>query len=88
MTYQVRLEPSGQCFEAEPSSTLLRSAALAGIVLKCSCRNGTCRECLCHLQSGSVRYLIEWPGLSTDEKDEGCILPCVACPTSDVVLGI
>ena len=35
---------------------------------------------------GSVRYDIEWPGLSPEEKAEGCVLPCVAYPESDVVL--
>jgi hypothetical protein len=36
--------------------------------------------------SGSVRYLVEWPGLSIDEKREGWILPCVAVPEGDVVV--
>ncbi|MHB1113882.1 MAG: 2Fe-2S iron-sulfur cluster-binding protein, partial [Acidovorax defluvii] len=35
---------------------------------------------------GSVRYEIEWPGLSTEEMAEGCVLPCVAYPVSDVEL--
>jgi hypothetical protein len=30
--------------------------------------------------AGTVRHLIEWPGLSAEEKREGCILPCVATP--------
>jgi hypothetical protein len=38
------------------------------------------------LLSGEVRYDIEWPGLSAEEKAEGWILPCVAKPTSDVVI--
>ena len=33
-----------------------------------------------------MRYEIEWPGLSAEEKDEGYVLPCVAFPCSDVVL--
>ena len=51
-----------------------------------SCRNGTCRTCLGQLRQGSVRYEIEWPGLSTEEMAEGCVLPCVAYPVSDVEL--
>jgi ferredoxin len=31
-------------------------------------------------------YAIEWPGLTPEEKAEGCVLPCVAYPASDVVL--
>ncbi len=38
------------------------------------------------LEQGRVRYQIEWPGLLAEEKAEGWILPCVACPESDLVL--
>lgn len=78
--------PAGWRFTAEPGVSLVTSAQKAGIRLARSCRNGTCRACLCHLRSGQVRYSIEWPGLSADEKAEGCILPCVAQPLTDVVL--
>jgi len=33
-----------------------------------------------------VRYKIEWPGLSLDEKREGYILPCVAVAETDLVI--
>ncbi|MGZ5819510.1 MAG: 2Fe-2S iron-sulfur cluster-binding protein, partial [Burkholderiaceae bacterium] len=51
-----------------------------------SCRNGTCRTCMCRLIDGQVSYRIEWPGLSADEKRDGYILPCVAYPESDLVI--
>jgi ferredoxin len=51
-----------------------------------SCRNGTCRICMCRMAQGAVRYKIEWPGLSSDEKEEGWILPCVALAEADLVL--
>ena len=35
---------------------------------------------------GTVRYKIEWPGLSLDEKREGYILPCVAVAETDLVI--
>jgi hypothetical protein len=38
------------------------------------------------LVSGAVTYRMEWPGLLAEEKEEGWILPCVAYPTSDVVI--
>jgi hypothetical protein len=38
------------------------------------------------LAKGEVRYDIEWPGLSLEEKQNGYLLPCVAYPCSDVVL--
>ena len=61
-------------------------AEQAGVRLPSSCRNGTCRTCLCLMSGGSVTYRIEWPGLSLDEKREGYILPCVALAQSDLTL--
>ncbi|KGF78083.1 2Fe-2S iron-sulfur cluster-binding protein [Variovorax sp. JS1663] len=80
------VEPGGFRFETEPGRTLLQSAEAAGIELPSSCRNGTCRTCICRLLEGEVRYRIEWPGLSREEKAEGWILPCVAEPLGDVRL--
>ncbi|MDO9316000.1 MAG: 2Fe-2S iron-sulfur cluster-binding protein [Burkholderiaceae bacterium] len=76
----VVIEPHGWRFKARSGVSLVESARDAGIVLPTSCRNGTCRACLCRVLSGRVRHLIEWPGLSADEKLDGCILPCVATP--------
>jgi ferredoxin len=73
-------------FDAPADRTVLQSMEAALIAWPSSCRNGTCRTCICQLSSGSVRYAIGWPGLSADEKAEGCILPCVAYPTGDLVL--
>nr|WP_269759419.1 2Fe-2S iron-sulfur cluster-binding protein [Variovorax sp. E3] len=53
-----------------------------------SCRNGTCRTCICRRLSGETRHTIEWPGLSLDEKEEGWILPCVAQAVSDLKLDV
>ena len=78
--------PEGQPCDAWPEQTLLTSLELGGIDWPSSCRNGTCRTCLGLMLSGTVRYDIEWPGLSTEEKAEGCVLPCVAYPCSDITL--
>ena len=83
---KVRIEPAGFRFEADGEATLLQSADAAGIELPSSCRNGTCRTCMCQLVSGEVMYRIEWPGLSREEKQEGWILPCVAYPLSDLLI--
>lgn len=85
---KVRIEPAGFGFEADGESPLLQSADAAGIELPSSCRNGTCRTCICKLLAGRVRYRIEWPGVSVEEKAEGWILPCVAEPLSDVSLDV
>ena len=83
---QMRIEPHGWDCVVPEGETLWWAARHAGIRLPRSCLNGTCRACLCQLQSGEVNYTIEWPGLSTDEKAAGLILPCVARALSDVVL--
>ena len=87
-TYQAVLQPSGRSFPAPADRTLLAAAADAGIVLASSCRNGTCRTCVRPLHSGIVHYAIPWPGLLPEERMAGNrVLPCVAWPRSDVVLG-
>jgi len=87
-TFPVRIEPLGQVLEAPRDDTLLATALAAGVVLPNSCRNGTCRTCMCLASSGQVRYRIDWPGLSAEEKQEGWILPCVAEPDSPLTLQV
>ncbi|WP_168790187.1 2Fe-2S iron-sulfur cluster-binding protein [Paraburkholderia aromaticivorans] len=84
----VRVEPLGYSFEAPDSLTILEAAGFANLRLPRSCRNGTCRTCICRLVSGTVSYTIEWPGLSREEKAEGFILPCVAVAESDLVIDV
>lgn len=84
--FTAQVLPGGQTFAASPELSLLEAALLDGVPLPNSCRNGTCRACASRLHAGSVRYRIEWPGLSLDEKEAGLILPCVACAVSDVVI--
>ena len=81
-----KVEPTGLQYDVEGDLTLLEAAEMSRIELPSSCRNGTCRTCLCRLVSGEVAYNVEWPGLSAEEKAEGYVLPCVARPTTDVVL--
>jgi len=85
--FHARLQPSGRAFAAPAGRTLLASALDAGVELPNSCRNGTCRACLRPLHAGTVHYRIAWPGLLPEERSGGWVLPCVAYPTSDVVLG-
>lgn len=85
---RVRVDPLGVAFDTAPGQTLLRAADAAGIELPSSCRNGTCRTCICRLRMGQVRHTVDWPGLSAEEKIEGWILPCVAEPLSDVTIEV
>jgi ferredoxin len=84
--FTVVIEPAGLSYVARSNVPLLQSARDAGLILASSCRNGTCRTCMCRLASGRVRHAIEWPGLSAEEKAEGFILPCVALPETDLVI--
>ncbi|MDI4633735.1 2Fe-2S iron-sulfur cluster binding domain-containing protein [Pelomonas sp. V22] len=84
--FEARIVPQDRHWPCAPNQTLLLSALAAGIRLPHSCRNGTCRACLARLLEGRIEYRIEWPGLSAEEKAEGWILPCVACPRSDVLI--
>lgn len=81
-----KLTPSGQQVDAWGDQSLLDSLEQGGVNWPSSCRNGTCRTCIGKLVSGQVRYEIEWPGLSAEEKNEGYVLPCCAYPDSDLVL--
>lgn len=86
--FTVTVLPLGASVAIGPSTTLLHALEAAGIDLPSSCRNGTCRTCLCRLRAGKVAYTIEWPGLSLDERRDGDILPCVALARADLVLDV
>jgi ferredoxin len=86
MKFAIHFAPSALACSSDGAASILASAEAAGIDLPSSCRNGTCRTCRCRLRSGSVRYLVEWPGLSQDEKKDGDILMCVAVPLSDLLI--
>ncbi|HVR50626.1 MAG TPA: 2Fe-2S iron-sulfur cluster-binding protein [Pseudorhodoferax sp.] len=90
-TYTVRLQRPGaepEEFQAPAELPVLLAAERAGLAMESSCRNGTCRSCICLMEAGSVAYRIAWPGVSLDEKHEGWILPCVAYPTADLQLSL
>lgn len=84
--FSIQVQPSGLRFEQRPGLSLLQSGLAQMVRLPNSCRNGTCRTCMCMLSSGEVAYQIEWPGLTREEKAEGWILPCVAEARSDLVI--
>ena len=78
--------PGEHAFDAWKDRPLLDSIEQGGLSWPSSCRVGTCRTCLSRLVSGQVRYAMAWPGLTPEEKAEGCVLPCVAYPLGAVVL--
>lgn len=89
MTFIVRLEKSGQEFEAEDDELILEAAERAGLVLAFSCRSGTCRSCMTRVLSGIVKHDPEYEDeLSIDrwEMADHYRLLCSAFACSDVVL--
>ncbi len=84
--FTVQLKPGEAQVDAPQAQPLLLSIEQGGVDWPSSCRNGTCRTCLGQLLQGQVRYEIEWPGLSSEEKALGYVLPCVAYPCSNLVL--
>jgi ferredoxin len=72
--------------DADPDENLLTALEMGGSNWPSSCRNGSCRTCIGQLRQGEVRYAVDWPGLSAEEKAQGYILPCIAFPCSDVVV--
>ncbi len=86
MQFRIQLIEQDRQFFCRADQTILAAALAHGLTMPSSCRNGTCRTCMCQMKSGRVRYLVEWPGLSFDEKQDGFILPCIAIPESDLGL--
>jgi ferredoxin len=84
--FAMTVMPGGDVVDVEPGASLLEAALRAGLSLPSSCRNGTCRACLCRMEAGEVAYRIDWPGLTAEEKLEGWVLPCVAVARSDVTI--
>ena len=84
--FTVQFDDGTPAFSARPDQPLLQAAAGAGLELPSSCRNGSCRTCMCRLVSGRVSYRIQWPGLLPEEKSDGWILLCIAYAESDLVL--
>lgn len=84
--FTASVAPGGQQVDAWSNQPLLVSLEQGGLDWPSSCRNGSCRTCFGQLERGQVRYEIDWPGLSAEEKLEGYVLPCVAYPCSDLTL--
>ncbi|GAA3991161.1 2Fe-2S iron-sulfur cluster-binding protein [Comamonas faecalis] len=81
-----RVGDDGTQCDAWPEQPLLQSLEQGGIDWPSSCRAGNCRTCMGVLTAGSVRYAMDWPGLTPEEKEMGCVLPCVAYPLEDVTI--
>ena len=85
-TFTISLQNKPLSWTCHAHESIVQSALRQGIELPTSCQNGTCRTCLIPSSVGGVEHLIEWPGLSLEERREGALLPCVASPKSELIL--
>lgn len=84
--HRLHLPATGEVLDAPEDASLLQTMLRAGVAWPASCRNGTCRACKGQLMAGRIRYAVDWPGLLTEEKAAGAVLPCVAYPLEHVTL--
>lgn len=84
-TYSVEFRKSQRTVECPADTKLLDAAALAGLNLASSCREGLCGTCKSSMSSGTVD-MKHGGGIRPREIDQGKILLCCSTPTSDVVI--
>lgn len=85
MSYQVDVQPSGHEFAIEKEQTILEAALQDGIMLRHSCREGTCGTCKGKVLSGQVDHAdTDITVLTQAERDEGYALFCRAKTCSDL----
>ena len=87
MSFLVSIEPSGHTFESDPSQSILDAALAEGLMLKHSCRSGTCGSCKGQVLSGEVDHADSpLEVLSLAEREGGLALFCCARPRSALVI--
>ncbi|KAF0805644.1 ferredoxin:oxidoreductase FAD/NAD(P)-binding protein [Alcanivorax sp. S71-1-4] len=87
MKFHVAIEPSGQQYDLEDNKTILDGALAEGLMLRHSCREGTCGTCKGLVIAGEVDHGDSPEDvLSNDERAEGMALFCCARPRSDLVI--
>lgn len=85
MSYKVDVQPSGQVFEVAEDQTLLEAALAEGMMLRHSCREGTCGTCKGKVLAGQVDHAdSDLEVLTQAEREEGFALFCRAKACSDL----
>lgn len=85
--FQVRIEPAGLAYELGADTSILDGALADGLMLKHSCRTGTCGSCKGKLLSGEVEHgEIPLEILTPEEREQGLALFCCARARSDLVI--
>lgn len=87
MTYQVKVEPSGEVFEMEEGQSLLDAALRSGVYLPHACLHGVCSTCKIVVTEGEVDIGEASPfALLDEERADGLALACCAMPLADLVI--
>ena len=87
MNYEVKIQPSGQRYALAEHLSILDGALADGLMLKHSCREGTCGSCKGKLLKGEVDHGDSpLDVLSEQERIEGLVLFCCARAKSDLVI--
>ncbi len=83
--YRIEFTRSDRVIEwTNDNDTLLEFAEANGVRVRCSCRAGNCGTCLTALHDGSVEYIRP----PSREYEAGTCLPCIARPSSDMVIDL
>jgi phenol/toluene 2-monooxygenase (NADH) P5/A5 len=86
-THTITVEPLGREIECREDQTILDACLRNGVWLPHSCTHGTCATCKAEVLDGEVDHgAASSFALMDYEREEGKLLPCVACPRSDVVI--
>lgn len=88
MTHTVTLAGSSVTFAVREHETVLDAAIRAGVAVRYSCRQGTCRTCFSHVSEGDC-FVDADPDdvfIDPDEIADGWRLLCVTRCRSDITL--
>jgi ferredoxin len=86
MALTVEFKKSNKAAEWEDRfESILELAEEHGVEIESDCRQGFCGTCKTKLLSGEVNMEVT-DGLDEEELDQNIVLPCVAIPTTDIVI--
>lgn len=71
---------------SEDGLSILEVAEQEGIRIRSSCKQGICGACRVRKVEGTISYETEPEALDDRDRDEGYILPCIACAVGRVVV--
>ena len=85
--HSIELRRSARTISCDAGTSILTAAALAGLTLPSSCREGVCGTCKSTLVSGDVE-MNHGGGIRKREIDQNKILLCCSTPTTDIVVDV